>query len=286
MHKENVNIETKVNELDNNISLSVSLSEPSIHSQNPMLRIKAVNQLCNDFSETATEKLFEAMYDGDQRVVLAALLAMNKRNIEPAISLVNALFLSSNSQSLDKICLDIISKIGDQQSRRLLYKKYPRPEAMSMAVLPHYINAVGALGEEEEIELLARIVNNFWGLYRVELLNALSKIIKHLDHVVVSNNAVSAFQKIFEDADPHDKKKIIELIPHISNQLMLAILICGLQNQNESVRRAAVAVLGRSGSEFALRILVRHFRDEENEEVLDEYAHWLFISDDCTTISV
>ena len=257
-----------------------SFSAATLHNTNPMVRIKAISQLSNDMTEAATEKLLEALYDGDQRVVLAALQAMNNRDVQPAISLVNALFLASSSQSLDKVCLDVISKIGDQQSRRLLYKKFPRPEAMSMTLLPHYINALGAIGEEEEIELLSRIVTNFWGLYRAELLTALERIVLRLDHVVVSNEVVSAFQMLFDDAEPSDKKRITNLIPHVSNQLMLSILLCGLSSEYSSVRKASVTSLGSIGSEFTLRELERHFREEENEEVLEEYARWLFYVDE------
>lgn len=267
------------NTFDTSLTTSTSAANP-LRNANPMVRIKAISQLGNDVSETATEKLLEALYDGDQRVVLAALQAMNKRDIEPAISLVNALFLASSSQSLDKVCLDIIAKIGDQQSRRLLYKKYPRPEAMSMTLLPHYINALGAIGEEEEVELLARIVNNFWGLYRGELLSALERIIFRLDHLVVSNDVVSAFQMLYDDAEPNDKKRVINLIPHISNQLMMSILLCGLENEFATVRKAAVTVLGCIGSELAHRELERHFRIEEHEDVLDEFARWLLFSDE------
>ena len=272
--------ENNMNAVDDNVELSYSVTTPSLQSTNPMMRIKAVSQLSNDFSEKATEKLFEALYDGDQRVVLAALQAMNKRDIEPAISLVNALFLSSSSQSLDKVCLDIIAKIGDQQSRRLLYKRFPRPEGMSMTLLPHYINALGAIGEEDEVELLSRIVNNFWGLYRNELLNALERIISRLDHVIVSIDVINAFQKLFDDAEPRDRKRIIELIPHISNELMLSVLLCGLENEHPSVRKASVTVLGCIGSEFAHRELERHFREEDHEEVLEEYARWLLFAED------
>ena len=269
-------------QLDLNIATSnTSAFSPAVlHNSNPMVRIKAISQLSNDQSETATEKLLEALYDGDQRVVLAALQAMNKRDVQPAISLVNALFLASSSQSLDKVCLDIISKIGDQQSRRLLYKKFPRPEAMSMTLLPHYITALGAIGEEEEVELLARIVTNFWGLYRAELLTALERIVLRLDHVVVSTEVVTAFQMLYEDAESQDKRRVIHIVPHVSNQLMHSILLCGLESHYIAIRKAAVNVMGEICSEFTRRELERHFREEEQEEVLDEYARWLFHTDE------
>src|SRR5512145_2960565 len=97
-------------------------------------------------------KMVEGQKSADQRELVHVLQEIEQKNEKSAINLVNALFLSSSSQSLDKVCLNIFVKIGDRRSLSLLYKKYPTPQAISMSLLPSYINVLAHLGEKDELD--------------------------------------------------------------------------------------------------------------------------------------
>ncbi len=250
-------------------------TEALLRHPSPNVRIKAIRQLQSINSEESSRMLMELLYDGDQRVVLATMQALQARKLVPAVSLVNALFLSSTSDTLDKICLDMITQVGDQQSRHILAKKFPVPETVSMTLMPHYIAALGKVGEEQEVETLAHIANNFWGLFQPALLDALERIIQRLKKVEVSEKVVDALQKLYDDGDHQAKTRVLNLSPSIHHPLIQRVLICGIQNEYAQIRMAAVSALGAIGTPVIMGILERYFREEEDEEVLEEFARWL-----------
>lgn len=221
-------------------------------------------------------KMVEGQQSPDQRELVHVLQEIEQKNEKSAINLVNALFLSSTSQSLDKVCLNIFVKIGDRRSLSLLYKKYPTPQAISMSLLPSYINVLAHLGEKEEIELLARVASIFGGLYRGELITAIEHIISKIGTADVSYEVVAGLQKLYEVTDARERVRLIGLTQSLRNDLMISILLCGLESEDDDVRIAAIAALGELNSSTARRELIRTFRKEQSEDVLVEYERWIF----------
>ena len=221
-------------------------------------------------------KMVEGQKSADQRELVHVLQEIEQKNEKSAINLVNALFLSSSSQSLDKVCLNIFVKIGDRRSLSLLYKKFPTPQAISMSLLPSYINVLAHLGEKDELDVLARVASIFGGLYRGELLAALESVVAKVGPVDVSYEVVSGLQKLYEVTEPRERIRLIQLAQRMNNDLMISIMLCGLEAEDETVRKAAISALGEHGSETAQRELVRAFRKEEDEDVLQEFEQWIF----------
>lgn len=221
-------------------------------------------------------KMVEGQKSADQRELVHVLQEIEQKNEKSAINLVNALFLSSSSQSLDKVCLNIFVKIGDRRSLSLLYKKYPTPQAISMSLLPSYINVLANLGEKDEIELLARVASIFGGLYRGELIAAFEQISAKTGPIDVSNDVVYGLQKLYEVTDPGERIRLIELSQLLQNELLIAIPLCGIEAEDPAVRKAAIAALGPRENQLAHRGLVRAFRKELDEDVLQDFEPWLF----------
>lgn len=221
-------------------------------------------------------KMVEGQKSADQRELVHVLQEIEQKNEKSAINLVNALFLSSSSQSLDKVCLNIFVKIGDRRSLSLLYKKYPTPQAISMSLLPSYINVLAHLGEKDELDILARVASVFGGLYRGELLTALENVVAKVGPTDVSFEVVTGMQKLYEVADSRERVRLIQLAQTLRNDLMISIFLSGMEAEDVTVRKAAITALGELGTETARRELVRAFKKEEDEEVLQEFEQWIF----------
>jgi hypothetical protein len=209
--------------------------------------------------------------EGDQHLIMSALREIEDSNERSAVGLVNALFLSSTSHSLDKVCLNIFSKMGDEKSLLLLYKKYPTPESISISLLPYYISAIGYLGGEAEIDLLARLSATFWGLYRSEILGALGQIAERLEKVQVSDAAVTALQSLYDAADENERIQIQQLCAVFNNHLLLSVVLCGVESEYTEVRRAAIAALATMDDRSARLAYHRAFLAETDERLLDEF---------------
>jgi hypothetical protein len=232
-----------------------------------------------DAARASEEELIEALYCPDQRQVLLALTELGRRNVSPEINVVNALFFASGSQAVDKCCLKIVARSGNEQSLQILRKKYPRPETLQMNFLPAYLNALGGIGTQEDLECLGKIVNSFFGLYRKEALDAFERIAGRSHNAPVSAEVVRALQTLYQEGDLDEKIRILNLIPCLVNELLFAIIICGVEDDHVSIRKTAVRVLGQAETDFTRRELERHFREESEEEVLEEYARRLFLED-------
>ena len=206
------------------------------------------------------------------------LKELEETNDKNAVGLLNTLFMSSTSHVLDKVCLNIFSKLGDDQSLQLLHKKYPSPETISISLLPYYIRVLQFLGGQREAELLARIANTFWGLYRSEILLAFEDIIHRTGRLDVSDEVVRALQYLYDAGDDTEKKKVMILCPLFSHQLLLSIVLCGIESEDVGVRRSAISALGTHGGAVALSALRRAFQNETEDSLLEEYEKWLFNS--------
>ncbi len=254
---------------------TLDTSESSRNNQEQIHTIKR-----GDASQVSEERLFEALCSPDQRQVVHALTELERRSITPDINIVNALFFASGSQAVDKCCLKIAARSGNEQSLQILRKKYPRPETLQMNFLPVYLNALGGIGTEAEMECLATIVTSFFGLYRAELLGAFERIAERARSAAVSENVVRALQTLYQEGDVTEKIRILNLIPFLVNELLFAIVICGVEDEHVSIRKSAVRILARAETDFSRRELERHFREESEEEVLEEYARRLFLEDE------
>jgi hypothetical protein len=212
----------------------------------------------------------------DQHLIFSALKEIDDNNEKTAVGIVNALFLSSTSHSLDKVCLNIFAKMGDEKSLFLLYRKYPTPESISISLLPNYIRAIGYLGGASELDLLAKIATTFWGMYRTELISAFDQISRRSDGVAVSDAAVQSLQHLFEASDEPEQVNIIGVCTRLSNQLMLSIILCGIESMYADVRRASIAALDRFEGEGAKQAYRRAFFMENDERVLESFEQYLF----------
>lgn len=216
----------------------------------------------------------------DQHLIFSALKEIEQSNEKSAVGLVNALFLSSTSHALDKVCLNIFSRMGDEQSLQLLYKKYPTPESISISLLPFYIRSIGFLGGAKEIETLSKYTNTFWGLYKDEVLQAYEDISRRVGRITVSADVVNALMNLYEAGDESERKRVVELSARLSHQLFLAILLTGIYSDTVTVRRAAIDALGTFEGPVAHLALQRAFRHESEEELLEAYVPWLFHAND------
>jgi hypothetical protein len=221
------------------------------------------------------ENLFDTKQDGDQHLILSALKEIEQSNEKTAVGLVNALFLSSTSHALDKVCLNIFSRLGDGQSLRLLYKKYPTPESVSISLLPYYIRAIGFLGASDEFELLAKLTRTFWGLYRKDIISAFEQIGRNADPVEVSDMVASALVGLYEAGDEVEKQQIVDLTSPMSNDLLLSVYLSAVESENSYLRRSALARLAGSDRPAARRALELSLRRECDESLLDEHEAWL-----------
>ncbi|MDH7515937.1 MAG: HEAT repeat domain-containing protein [Bacteroidota bacterium] len=172
--------------------------------------------------------------------------------------------------------MNIFSKLGDVESLHLLHRKYPTPESISITLLPHYIRALQCLGGAEEIHVLARLANTFWGLYRAEILAAFESITERTGRIEVGEEVVHALQYLYDAGDEPEKIKVIGLCNVCMHQLLLSILLCGIESENRNVRKAAIRALGKFGGATAISALRRAFQNEQDESLLEEYADWLF----------
>ena len=207
----------------------------------------------------------------DQHLILSALKEIDEKNEKTAIGVVNALFLSSTSHSLDKVCLNIFAKMGDEKSLFLLYRKYPTPESISISLLPNYIRAIGFLGGASELDLLAKVASTFWGMYRSELISGFDQISQRADNIVISDSAVLSLQQLFEVSDEIEQAKLIAVCSRLTNELLLSIILCGLESPHAEVRRVSIGVLSRYQSQAARHAYRRAFLMENDEQMLDEF---------------
>jgi len=245
------------------------------NSVNKSIFIKAMQY---SSAQNQYQSLFEGKKDSDQHLILSALKEIEHSNEKNAVGLVNALFLSSTSHALDKVCLNIFSRLGDEKSLQLLYKKYPTPESISISLLPFYVKAIGFIGEAKEIELLAKVTNTFWGLYRSEVLRAFEQISERIGKTSVSDAVVTAMQNLYETGDEADRRRIISLCAQYDNELLLGVFLCAIESQNTFVRKAAIPALGALESLTARASFINAFRKEDNDELLETYEAWLFES--------
>ena len=244
------------------------------NSVNKAIFMKAVQQSnASDPLEQNPERK-----SGEQHLILSALQEIEQSNEKTAIGLVNALFLSSTSHALDKVCLNIFSRLGDSQSLKLLYKKYPTPESISISLLPYYIRALGFLGHEAEIEQLAVLGKTFWGLYRSDMIGAFESIAERTGAVDVSDDVVRCLQHLFDASDATDKKRIIELGSKFQHGLYLSIIISGVQSEIAYVRKAAIPMLGNAKGHMPSHVLAAALKHETDEDILEEYDAWMYHS--------
>jgi hypothetical protein len=215
-------------------------------------------------------------HDGDQHLILSALKEIEQSNEKTAVGLVNALFLSSTSHALDKVCLNIFSRLGDEQSLRLLYKKYPTPESVSISLLPYYIRAIGFLGGVEEYELLARLTRTFWGMYRKEIITSFESISRRSKEADVSDAVAEALVGLYEAADDTERKQIIDMTATMRNSLLLGAWLSAMESEHAYLRRAAIPRLAASDRPAAARALQQALRRETDDHVLGELERWLF----------
>jgi hypothetical protein len=222
------------------------------------------------------ERTVGAKGETEQYLILSALEEIEKKNEKNAIGLVNALFLSSTSQSLDKVCLSIFARMGDQKSLELLYRKYPAPESVGISLLPHYIRAVGALGRVEEIDLLSRISNTFWGLYRHDVIESFELIRQRTGPVAVAEDVAESLQTLFDSGTESEKIRVLGLCEAFHNDLLFGLMTYALTAERTLIRKAAIQALGRLDRAPARDALVRAMRDETHDELLPCYEPWLF----------
>ena len=211
----------------------------------------------------------------DQHLILSALKEIDESNEKTAVGIVNALFLSSTSHSLDKVCLNIFAKMGDEKSLFLLYRKYPTPESISISLLPNYIRAIGYLGGASEFDLLAKISMTFWGMYRTELIAAFDQISHRHDGAAISDTAVQSLQQLYEVSDEIEQAHIITMCTRLSNELLLSIILCGVESMYTDVRKVAIAALRRFSNEAARHAYRRAFLMECDEQLLEEFEPFL-----------
>ena len=222
------------------------------------------------------EEHSDGQWDNEKYVLSATLKQIEDSKDKNAVGLLNSLFLSSTSHVLDKVCLNIFSRLGDHQSLELLHKKYPAPDSIGITLLPYYIRVLQFLGREQEIEMLARIANTFWGLYRAEILDAMEEISHRIDRMTVTHDVVNAMQYLYDTGDEHDKIKVLSLASFFSHQLLLSVVLCGIESDHAGVRKAAIAALGTYGGGAAYNAMRRAFQNEADEALFEEYETWLF----------
>lgn len=230
----------------------------------------------NSTPQGQPQQQFDPRHDGDQHLILSALKEIEQSNEKTAVGLVNALFLSSTSHALDKVCLNIFSRLGDEQSLRLLYKKYPTPESVSISLLPYYVRAVGFLGGPEEYDLLAKLTRTFWGMYRKEIIASFESIARRASQVEVSDGVAEALLGLFEAADDAERKQIIDMTASMNNSLLLGAWLSAMESEHAYLRRAAIPRLASSDRPAAARALQQALRRETDEHVLGELERWLF----------
>lgn len=243
------------------------------HSVNKLMFIKAM-QYPNQ--ARPIEGAPEGAWENEKFVLSSTLKEIEDSNDKNAVGLLNSLFLSSTSHVLDKVCLNIFSKLGDEQSLELLHKKYPAPESISITLLPYYIRVLQYLGGEKEIELLARIANTFWGLYRSEILSAMEEINQRVGRLVVSADVVRALQYLYDAGDESEKKKVLNLASCFTHQLLLSVILCGIESDIANVRKSAIAALGTYGGGTAYNAMRRAFQNESDESLFEDYEAWMF----------
>ena len=222
------------------------------------------------------EEVPDGAWDNEKYVLSSTLKQIEDSTDKNAVGLLNSLFLSSTSQVLDKVCMNIFSRLGDKQSLELLHKKYPAPASIGITLLPYYIRVLQFLGGEQEIETLARIGNTFWGLYRAEILDAMEEISHRIERIHVSDDVVTALQYLYDSGDENDKIKVLSLTSLFSHQLLLSIALCGIESDHAGVRKAAISALGTYGGDTAYNALRRSFQNESDDALFEEYEIWLF----------
>ncbi len=235
--------------------------------------IKAMQHLQQGRPQDSSESAWET----EKFVLSSTLREIEETSDKNAVGLLNNLFISSTSHVLDKVCLNIFSKLGDEQSLQLLHRKYPTPESIGISLLPYYIRVLQFLGGVREVELLARIANTFWGLYRSELLAAFEDIVRRTGAIDVSDEVVRSLQYLFDAGDESEKIRVLALCNDFRHQLLLSVILCGIESDSVGVRKAAIAALGSDMSNAAANALRRAFQNETDESLLEEYEKWIFL---------
>jgi hypothetical protein len=80
-----------------------------------------------------------------------------------------------------------------------------------------------------------------------------------------------SLQQLFEVSDEIEQTKLIAVCSRLTNELLLAIILCGLESPHAEVRKVSIGVLSRYQSQAARQAYRRAFLMESDEQMLEEF---------------
>ncbi len=218
---------------------------------------------------------FNADGEHDQSYILTTLKDIEHRSEKSAVGFVNTLFSSSSSQSLDKVCLNIFTKIGNEDSLDLIHGKYPHAMAVGLSLLPSVITVFSTLGGHREVEYLLKIEKTHPDMFTDTVVDAIHRIAARNAPLRLSEALVPMVQELYFESARHLKVRILDFLPFLDQPLLLSLVVCGINSEDSELRMHAVQSAAAFDAALIRPIILQAFRQEEDEDVLFCYDPWL-----------
>lgn len=208
--------------------------------------------------------------DPDINIVITAVEYLGSLDAREYAGSINQVLKKANNLLLRCTCLEALAKIGNEESKQIVYELFPDPEAIKGLELFSYLKFLAKQGDAGTLPFVLTLMKNNGRLLAKEIINTLEGILERgADGNLAEEMLSEILNFIAGDINSINKYELLVFLGQFHNPAILGPLLEYARSEDKLVALGAIEGLGLLGRKEATLVLRELMASANDEDIMD-----------------
>lgn len=244
--------------------------EPLMEDADKDVRKFALDILYQLKTEEVAPYMVCFLNDSDINIIITAVEYLGNLGTTEQTPAINSVLEKAENLLLRCTCLEALAKIGDKQSRQIVSRMFPNPDAVKGLELFSYLKYMAKQGDVDKLPFILSLMTSKGKLLTKEIINTLQGILERTTRGQLSEEMLAEILGfIGSDINPINKYELLVFLGQFDNQAILDALLAYTDSEDRLVILGAIEGLGLLGRPDALPVLQDLLVKVQDEDIQD-----------------
>ncbi len=210
------------------------------------------------------------MNDVDINIVITAVEYLGSLDAKEFADNINQVLEDAQNLLLRCTCLEALAKIGNEKSKKLVYRMFPDPEDIKGLELFSYLKFLSKQGDALILPFVLTLMKNNGRLLAKEIINTLEGILERAAEANLAEEMLTEILNfIASDINSINKYELLVFLGQFHNPSILEPLLEYARSEDKLVALGAIEGLGLLGRQEARPILEELLAGAKDEDIID-----------------
>lgn len=208
--------------------------------------------------------------DSDINIVITAVEYLGNLGAAEQTPHINAVLEKAENLLLRCTCLESLAKIGDEQSKHIVKRLFPNPDAVKGLELFSYLKYMAKQGDADTLPFILSLMTSKGKLLTKEIINTLQGILERTSQGELSEEMLGEILKfIGSEINSINKYELLVFLGQFKNQAILDALLTYIKSEDRLLALGAIEGLGLLGRPEAVPVLQDLMAKSQDEDIQD-----------------